>query len=132
MAKKSDIDRREHERHPTRLAIRFRDRRNLKGEQIRNISRGGVFVCTTDPMPVGSEVDLTLEGPEGQIFQTLATVMWASSEATEPGVAPTVHDAEEVKAMLQRDSGMGIRFRTSKAKKLELETFIDSILNPPA
>lgn len=117
----SPADRRTDKRHSVKLAIRFRDRRNLKGEFIRDISYGGVFVSTQYPMPVGTKVHLTLEGPQAQIVSIDGEVVWSSLDLT------PVSDPNNPAGDL-RPKGMGIRFSKKDRKIYQaMHDFIDKI-----
>src|SRR4051812_39424742 len=61
-----------------------------------NISRGGIFIKTPQPLPVGKEVVITVVVPGGtQLIEARGTVSW-----TRPAYDP----------VSQEPAGMGIRF----------------------
>ena len=117
----SFIERREHVRHDTNLKIRFRDRRNLKGEFINDISYGGVFVVSQDPMPVGSVVSVTLEAPNGKTLATEGEVVWVTGDPTE-ALSPPSDDADP------KLPGMGIRFSQTPENISAIQSFINEII----
>lgn len=68
-------------------------------ETCANLSEGGAFVATHQPLREGSRVMLELELPDGQRVETIGSVVWSRTELVLPGSAR--------KADL---SGMGIEF----------------------
>ena len=59
-------DRRKHPRSSIRLKVKFPDLTTLLENYAKDISRGGIFIPTTDPKPVGVIITLTLIHPENQ------------------------------------------------------------------
>lgn len=57
---------------------------------VRNISRGGIFIHTEKPLPIGSEIKLkvTITSPFGeqQEVESEAKVVWISQRAGEEGM----------------------------------------------
>ena len=81
-------DRRRTPREPLLLKVEYGDAGELVGDYTDNISTGGTFVLTERPLPVGSEVRLTLSFP-GLIkaLPITGTVKWVREEpAGERGV----------------------------------------------
>lgn len=98
------------------MRARFRDRRNLKGEFIQNLSQGGVFVTTEHPLALGTKIELILEAPDGRTLPVDGVVVWSSA-----GEGKSVRSAAGF-------SGMGIRFTIKDPERQhELQDFIDSI-----
>ena len=62
---------------------------------ITNISEMGIFVCTTDPLRIGTKMRLTFAPPGGEAFELDGCVAWVNR------VKP---DGENI------NPGMGIRF----------------------
>ena len=55
-------DKRKHPRYDAKnLRIILKDDKNFKGERIRDISLGGIFVRMDEPFPVGTNLTLTLD-----------------------------------------------------------------------
>ena len=123
MAKKilANDERRAHSRYAAELTVRFKDRRNLKGEHIRNISQGGIFVCSLDPLPVGEKVQLTLCAPNGSTCKAIGVVVWSipPEEMTDPDKTPNP---------TQQTSGMGIRFTKGRGEDDPLSQFIQTVI----
>ncbi len=77
------------------LRLRYRRAENLLVSYCTNLSRGGLFVPTDTPLPVGATLDLEIELPgTGQVRTIPATVRWVRSAASVEGPA-----------------GMGLAFR---------------------
>ena len=77
------------------LRLRYRKAENLLVSYCTNLSRGGLFVPTDTPLPVGATLDLEIELPgTGQVRTIPATVRWVRSTASVEGPA-----------------GMGLAFR---------------------
>jgi uncharacterized protein (TIGR02266 family) len=91
-------DRRRTPREPLLLKVEYGDAGELVADYTDNISTGGTFVLTDRPLPVGSEVRLTLSFP-GLIrpLPITGTVKWARDAAPGErgvGVAFELGDAE--------------------------------------
>ena len=85
-------ERREFIRLPTHIRIRITDPAEAEPRIARDISQGGLFIATSRPLAIGSEVRLKLEQDDSRI-EVRGTVAWAQTDAT-----------------LGRQPGMGIRF----------------------
>ena len=89
---------RRHERAPLRMQLNYRDATggNFLIEHTTNISRGGIFIETEHPLPVGAQlaIQFDAEGSEGAI-ELEGEVMWVNAWRTD-GENP--------------NPGMGIRF----------------------
>ena len=82
-------------------------------ETCANVSRGGAFVVTKEPIPRGRRLLLEFEIPGGREVQTMATVVWSS------GLAPGTPAGEP------GERGIGVEFLGgSRDQLLELERFI--------
>ena len=92
-------ERRRDERLPKRARMDYRDTTggNFLYEYTSNISKGGIFIETRDPLPVGTEVEMKFQPPGmDEILEIVGTVMW---------VNPFRPDADE-----NPNPGMGIQF----------------------
>ncbi|MEM9071865.1 MAG: TIGR02266 family protein [Myxococcota bacterium] len=89
-------ERREHERFGTELSVDVKNGENFLFAYITNISEMGIFIRSDDPLPVGTTLKLSFEGPEdtGRV-QVEGTVQWINPVRTE-GDNP--------------NPGMGVRF----------------------
>ncbi len=80
-------------------------------ETSANLSRGGAFVHTSEPLRPGRRVLLEIELPDGQPVETLARVAW-TRKALLPGGA-------------NADAGIGVEFLGGAADQLaSLESFV--------
>jgi type IV pilus assembly protein PilZ len=92
-------ERRQDERLPMRARMDYRDSTggNFLYEYTSNISRGGIFIETTTPLPVGTEVEMRFTPPGmDEVLEIAGTVMW---------VNPFREESEE-----NPNPGMGIQF----------------------
>lgn len=78
------------------LVVRYQRMNTFFADYVKNISRGGTFVMTDEPLPVATEFELVLGVPDlDEPLALRARVMWT----TPPDGASGEHPA-----------GMGIRF----------------------
>lgn len=90
-------DRRGTERRTVRIRVRFRSADDLIARYTTDMSRGGMFVATAEPLPLDSELELALELPDG------------GAPAIVRGRVVSVLD--EVRArQLGRQPGLGVAF----------------------
>jgi len=76
------------------LRIILKDDKNFRGETLKNISLGGVFVRMETPYPMGTNLTLTLDPKLGiGTVKLEGEVVWAS----EPGAG--------------EESGIGVKFK---------------------
>jgi len=54
---------REHSRYPVDLKVDYSTRDAFLSNHVTNLSRGGLFIKSDNPLPVSAEVDLTLTLP---------------------------------------------------------------------
>ncbi len=81
------------------LRIILKDDKNFRGERLKDISLGGVFIRMDDPLPVGSEIKIILDPKLGLgEFSLPAKVIWMN------------RDDEN------KDKGMGVRFTEMPSK----------------
>lgn len=89
------LTRRIYPRAPLELRVHYRTTGSFLVSYTVNLSRGGLFVETDDPLPEGSRVTLRLEVPGAEReVETTALVVWVRRETNEIGEPP----------------GMGMRF----------------------
>lgn len=69
------IERRRSLRFEGQVPLRLASHRSL-GEQILNLSRGGIALSTRAPLSVGEEVQLTIQLSVGSSLKRQATVIW--------------------------------------------------------
>jgi type IV pilus assembly protein PilZ len=115
MAVPRDDDRRRATRESIELVVRYQRVNAFFADYAKNISRGGTFVATTEPLPPNSEFVLSLAVPElDEPLQLRAKVMWT----TAPEVATKVHPA-----------GMGIQFQYRDAEeRSRVEALVEHLI----
>lgn len=88
-------DRRESVRIPSRLGVGFQSYGNIRESLMTNFSRGGVFIATAEPLPLGTTMRLRISIEEsGEVVDVRGEV---ASLNTGPGLTT-------------EDFGMGIKF----------------------
>ena len=94
-------DHREHERVPMRTKIQYRadsSGEHFLLEETQNLSVGGIFIETREPVPLGSRLEVAFDLPgDGGRIVAAGAVVWVNEYRTE-GPNP--------------NPGMGIRFET--------------------
>jgi type IV pilus assembly protein PilZ len=115
MAVPTDGDRRQHSRESIELVVRYQRLNAFFADYAKNISRGGTFVATSEPLPPDTEFVFSLAVPElADPLQLRAKVMWT----TPPEAATKVHPA-----------GMGIQFQYKDAEERgQLEGLIERLI----
>jgi uncharacterized protein (TIGR02266 family) len=92
-------------RHSVELEIRLVHEGEQRRELIADISRGGAFVSTENPLPVGAAVQFFLRPPRAFVsLELFATVVWVRTAGAHPG--------------------MGLQFETTRASREKLEKLI--------
>jgi type IV pilus assembly protein PilZ len=100
MEEPSPSDRRQELRAPIELKVEYKRLNTFFADYTRNISRGGTFIKTTRPLPIGTEFVFKLFVPHlGDALRIQGEVQWIVTEA----------DVTEGRAGDQ-EPGMGIRF----------------------
>jgi type IV pilus assembly protein PilZ len=91
MDQKSGADLRQHARAPIELKVDYKKMNSFFADYTKNISKGGTFIKTKKPLPVGTRFLFKLSVPKKEApFELLGEVVWSKAEG--------------------EDSGMGIRF----------------------
>lgn len=91
-------DKRAHPRAPIELKVEYKKMNTFFADYTKNISKGGTFIKTERPLPLGTEFVFKLTLPKrDEPFELRGEVMWTNqaSEMQRPEVA---------------ELGMGIRF----------------------
>lgn len=107
-------ERRKHPRIPVRICIQYRVADQFFTDYIQNLSLGGIFVETPDPLPV----------------RTALKVQFSLPSLEKPIVADgvVVHRVEIGKGRSKAASGMGIRFSQLDGRnKRALEAYIQKL-----
>lgn len=97
-------EKRYHPRKPYFMPVDYIDRNRVYKEYIIDISAGGIFIKTTNDVPVGNEITLTVPFPQQNYLTISGIVVRSSSE------------------------GLAVRFHRSDLELiLKLESFMDEI-----
>jgi type IV pilus assembly protein PilZ len=97
-------DRRQYDRHPVAWAVDCVAEETFLYAKIANISEMGIFVKTTEPLAVGTDLDLSFAPPSAEPFKLQGTVQW---------INPVRDDGDNP------NPGMGIRFRNLSVEDRE-------------
>jgi type IV pilus assembly protein PilZ len=91
-------DKRSHVRTPIELKVEYKKLNTFFADYTKNISKGGTFIKTDRPLPVGTEFIFKLSLPKRSApFELRGQVIWIN------------HDGEIQRPDVQ-EKGMGIRF----------------------
>ncbi len=110
-------ERRKYPRVPVRIRIQYRVADQFFTDYIQNLSLGGIFVETTEPLPV----------------HTALKVQFSLPAMEEPIVADgvVVHRVEINRGKGKAASGMGIRFsQLDERNKRALEAYLQKLQHP--
>ena len=117
MSSGSPVDRRAEPRLPVALRVRLaaRNEAELAEHRVLNLSRGGLFIRTDNPKPIGTVVRLVLELADGSVaIRAVGEVRYvALPQSHDPSVIP----------------GMGVRFLELDPRSREL---LDRLCAAPA
>ncbi len=107
-------ERRKHLRVPTRILIKYRSADQFFTDYIQNISRGGIFVPTHDPLPEDTRLEIAFALPDcDRLIITQGTVVHSIHQEGNNQIGP---------------SGMGIQFRAlSEADQQFIDTYVSSL-----
>jgi uncharacterized protein (TIGR02266 family) len=110
-----DSERRLYPRESIELVVRYQRLNAFFADYVKNISQGGTFVATSEPLPPDTEFVFSLAVPEmEEPLQLRAKVMWT----TAPEAATKEHPA-----------GMGIQFQYRDAdERGRLERLIEQLI----
>jgi type IV pilus assembly protein PilZ len=78
---------RSHPRAPIELKVDYKKLNSFFADYTRNISKGGTFIKTRKPLPVGTRFLFKLSVPaRPEPFELLGEVAWSSPEGEEAGM----------------------------------------------
>jgi type IV pilus assembly protein PilZ len=78
---------REHARAPIELKVDYKKLNSFFADYTKNISKGGTFIKTKKPLPIGTRFLFKLSVPQRPApFELLGEVVWATSEGDEAGM----------------------------------------------
>jgi type IV pilus assembly protein PilZ len=111
----SDADRRREFRAPIELKVEYKRLNTFFADYTKNISRGGTFIATQKPLPIGTEFVFALGIPQmAEPLRLRGKVMWT----TAPEDASPANPA-----------GMGIEFQyVDDAERREKESAVERLL----
>jgi len=97
-------------RAPIELKVEYRKVNSFFADYTKNISKGGTFIKTKKPLPIGTQFLFKLSVPHrGAPFELLGEVAWSRTDGEEPG--------------------MGIRFvYTTDAQREEFEGIVEQMM----
>jgi len=116
MTEASD-DRRIETRAPISLKVEYKRLNSFFADYTRNISRGGTFIRTQNPLPIGTSFVFELRVPKLEdALRIQGKVQWTVSE-------------QEAAAQDDTDAGMGIGFvYGSEAERERVERIVDTLM----
>jgi len=110
----TDDDRRNNYRAPIELKVEYKRLNTFFADYTRNISRGGTFIGTDKPLPVGTEFMFALGIPSmAAPLRLRGKVIWTT-------------DAEN--ATKANPAGMGIEFQYGEGERVEKEAAVERLL----
>jgi uncharacterized protein (TIGR02266 family) len=112
---KKPPERRQHQRVPARILIKYGNAEQFFTDYIQNISRGGIFVPTYHPLPKGTRLHISFSLPFwDSLIDTQGTVVHCVRSDPTQGGAP---------------SGMGIQFQALREEYLDLlDKYVNSLM----
>src|SRR6188472_3634949 len=107
---KAGIEGREHRRAPIELKVDYKKLNSFFADYTKNISKGGTFIKTKKPLPIGTRFLFKLTVPHREApFELLGEVVWSKADGEEPG--------------------MGIRFiYSSQSQREEFEGVVERLM----
>lgn len=98
------VDRRAHPRIPIELRVDYPKLNAFFADYTRNISKGGTFVKTAQPLPVGTRFVFRLSVPTlNEPIVLAGEVAWTREEGDEPGMGIRfVYSSEEARLSIER------------------------------
>src|SRR4051794_12743348 len=86
MAEQKGPERRE-PRAPIELKVDYKKLNSFFADYTKNISKGGTFIKTKKPLPIGTRFLFKLTVPHrGDPFELLGEVVWSKGDGEEPGM----------------------------------------------
>ncbi|MDP3156479.1 MAG: TIGR02266 family protein [Archangium sp.] len=78
---------REHFRAPIELKVDYKKLNSFFADYTKNISKGGTFIKTKKPLPIGTRFLFKLSVPQRPApFELIGEVVWAANDGDEPGM----------------------------------------------
>src|SRR6476469_5394627 len=84
---KSASDARVHARAPIELKVDYKNMNSFFADYTKNISKGGTFIKTKKPLPIGTRFVFTLNIPSRpRPYELVGEVAWSRTDGDEPGM----------------------------------------------
>ena len=99
-------ERRKHQRVPTQIMIQYRSADQFFSDYMQNISRGGIFVPTQQPLP------------ENTLLQISFSLPYYDRLITAEGIV--VHSVQAGSECADTPAGMGIQFKALSEENQQL------------
>lgn len=116
-----DTERRGDDRAPITLKVDYKRLNSFFADYTKNISKGGTFIRTQKPLPIGTEFVFVLNLPEpslegaGVRLELVGVVKWIVETDTATDESP---------------AGMGIQFVfENDAQRLRVEAFVSDLMH---
>jgi type IV pilus assembly protein PilZ len=78
---------RQYARAPIELKVDYKKLNSFFADYTKNISKGGTFIKTKKPLPIGTRFRFKLAVPaREQAFELLGEVVWSNADGEEPGM----------------------------------------------
>src|SRR5262245_10630196 len=82
-----DHNKREHARVPVNLKVTYPSKGDLQRDLITDVSSGGLFIRTSKPLPIGTDVDLEVTvATEDPSINVRGRVVWLRSTPNKEGM----------------------------------------------
>ena len=87
MAEESKGDRRAHSRAPIELKVQYLKLNSFFSDYTKNLSKGGIFIKTPRPLPIGTRFLFKLSIPtRSEPFEIPGEVRWSNPEGEDQGM----------------------------------------------
>ena len=84
---KTGSEGRQHARAPIELKVDYKKLNSFFADYTKNISKGGTFIKTKKPLPIGTRFLFKLTVPQREApFELLGEVVWSKGDVEEPGM----------------------------------------------
>lgn len=97
-AKALDKEKRVHKRAAVKVEITFKTGKQLMTSYMHNVSCGGLFIKTDNPLPLNTEIVLNFRLPNSyRLFKTKGLVVWVSPPGGKklPGIGVQFREMSE-------------------------------------
>jgi type IV pilus assembly protein PilZ len=87
MAEQKGPEARREPRAPIELKVDYKKLNSFFADYTKNISKGGTFIKTKKPLPIGTQFLFKLTVPQrNDPFELLGEVVWSQTDGEEPGM----------------------------------------------